>query len=138
MKRNLARAAVLASLVLGIVVPSLAQQSRTIKVNVPFNFIVENDRMPAGAYTIQRIAAGRLLVRRDDSKSAVSVLALPTQAKAAGDETRIVFRRYGNEYFLYRIWTPGLEVGWEIFQGKLETELSNRRVPMQMASLVAH
>ncbi|MGB9202657.1 MAG: hypothetical protein WCB94_01655 [Terriglobales bacterium] len=139
MKRNLAGVAVAMLLVLGAVVPAMAQYSGPIKVTVPFNFVVENDRMPAGDYTIQRVATGRLRIESNDMHTAASFLAIPKQGKVTAEKAHFIFHRYGGEYFLATIWTPGQEVGWEVLQGKLETELARKGTsPVQTAMVVGH
>ena len=139
MKRNLAGVVVAMLLVLGAVVPALAQYSGPIKVTVPFNFVVENDRMPAGDYTIQRVATGRLRIESSDRRTVASFLAIPKQGKVTAEKAHFIFHRYGGEYFLATIWTPGQEVGWEVLQGKLETELARKRTsPLQTAMVMGH
>ena len=139
MKRNLAGVVVAMLLVLGAVVPAMAQYSGPIKVTVPFNFVVENDRMPAGDYTIQRVATGRLRIESNDRHTAASFLAIPKQGKVTAEKAHFIFHRYGGEYFLATIWTPGQEVGWEVLQGKLETELARKGTsPLQTAMVMGH
>ena len=98
-----------------------------MKVTVPFNFVVENDHLQAGDYTIERAANGRLRIK---SKRWTYNGDFPGDAEAKGkvtpEKAHFIFRRYGSEYFLATIWTPGLEVGWEVLQGKLETELARK------------
>jgi hypothetical protein len=138
--KNLRSMMAIAALTIAAALPLCAQYSRPIKLNVPFNFVVENDRLPAGDYTIQKIGTGRLLLRRGGA-NATSILvfrALPTEAKTTAEQGRLIFHAYGREHFLSRIWTPGLEVGWEVLEGKLETELAKRGVAMEMASIATH
>jgi len=139
MKKNLAGVAIAMMLMLGAVVPAMAQYSGPMKVTVPFNFVVENDRMSAGDYTIQRVANGRLRIQSNDGRSAATFLAMPKQRKVAPEKAHFLFHRYGSEYFLATIWTPGQEVGWEVFQGKLEMELAKKRTsPAETAMVMGH
>jgi hypothetical protein len=141
MKKNLAGVVVAMLLVLGAVVPVMAQYSGPIKVTVPFNFVVENDRMPAGDYTIQRVATGRLRIESNDRRTAASFLAIPKQGKVTAEKAHFIFHRYGGEYFLATIWTPGQEVGWEVLQGKAETELARTKKgtsPVETAMVMGH
>jgi hypothetical protein len=126
MKQNRASVVIALMLMLGAVVPAMAQYSGPMKVTVPFSFMVENDRMSAGDYTIQRVANGRLRIQSNDGRTAVTFLAMPKQGKAAPEKAHFIFHRYGSEYFLATIWTPGQEVGWEVFQGKPEMELARK------------
>ena len=85
---------------------------------VPFNFMVENDRMPAGDYTIQRMATGRLRIESTDRHTAASFLAIPKQGKVTAEKAHFIFHRYGGEYFLATIWTPGQGSGMGGAPGK--------------------
>jgi len=139
MTKNLAGVAVAMMLVLGAVVPAWAQYSGPMKVTVPFNFVVENDRMQAGDYTIQRASNGRLRIQSSDGRAVATVVAFPKEGKATPDKAHFIFNHYGSEYFLATIWTPGLEVGWEILQGKLETELARKATPpVETATVMGH
>lgn len=145
MKKNLAGVAVAMMLVAGAVVPALAQYNGPMKVTVPFNFVVENDRMQAGEYTIQRVANGQLRIQsnsnnnNNDRRTAVTFLAIPKEGKTTPEKAHFIFHCYGGDYFLATIWTPGLETGWEVLQGKLETELARKGThPVETATLIGH
>jgi len=122
--------------VLSVTVPALAQYSGPMKVTVPFDFVVENDHMKAGDYTIQRVANGRLRIQSNDGRTAASFLAIPKQGKLAPEKAHFIFHHYGSEYFLATIWTPGQEVGWEVLQGKLETELARKGTSQAETAMV--
>jgi hypothetical protein len=110
-----------------------------MKVTVPFDFVVENDRMRAGDYTIQRAANGFLRIQSSDRRTAAAFLAIPKQGKLAPEKGNFIFHRYGSTYFLATIWTPGQEVGWEVLQGKLETELASKGTsPQETAMVMGH
>jgi hypothetical protein len=139
MNRNMKLVAVAMMVVIGLAVPVFAQHSGPVKVKVPFNFVIENERFKAGDYTIEKVANGRLRIQDASGNVSATVLAIPTQGKATVEQGRLVFHRYGSEYFLAKIWTPGLEVGWDLMQGKLETELARRKTPpVQVATLIGH
>lgn len=144
MKKNLAGMVVLTILaamvlVLGTAVPMSAQSSGPMKVAVPFNFVVENDRLQAGEYVIERVANGRLRIHSKDGKTSASFIAIPSQGQTTADQAHFIFHRYGGEYFLAKIWTPGQNVGWEVTQGKLEMELAKKKtVPVETATLIGH
>ena len=64
--KNLASVMTGMIVVLALAIPTFAQHSGPMKVTVPFNFMVENDRLKAGDYTIERVANGRLRIRNND------------------------------------------------------------------------
>ena len=139
MKKNLASAMTGMIVVLALAVPTFAQHSGPMKVTVPFNFVVENDRLKAGEYTIERIATGRLQIRNNDGSVSTIFLAMPAQGSVTPEKVHFIFNHYGSEYFLAKIWTPGQETGWELLQGKLEMELAKKKTaPVETATVVGH
>ena len=139
MKKNLAAAVVVAILAMGAVVSLSAQESGPIKVKVPFDFVVENTHLHAGDYTIQRAANGALRIQDNDGRITATVLALPTEGKVTMKEAHFIFNRYGNDYFLQTIWTPGQNTGWQLLQGKHELELARSKTsPVETAMVVGH
>ncbi len=141
MKKTLAgRLAVLvvaATVLVRAAAPGFAQYSGQMKVKVPFNFAVENERLPAGEYTVERVANGRMRIHSSDGDVATSFIAIRVEGKATFEEAHFIFHRYGSEYFLAKIWTPGQNVGWEIMQGRLEMELAKKKtITVQTATLI--
>lgn len=103
---------VAAALLLSIVVAGQcgAQQDGAIEVNVPFAFQAGGQMLPAGEYRIQRLSAemeGIQLIRRYDGKVSTTVTSLPAESRDKSAPPRLVFNRYGNEYFLAEIWADG-------------------------------
>jgi hypothetical protein len=139
MKKNLASVMTGMILVLALAIPTFAQYSGQMKVTVPFNFVVENDRLKAGDYTIERVANGRLRIRNNDGSVSTVFLAMPAQGTVTPEKAHFIFHRYGGEYFLAKIWTPGQETGWELLQGKLEMELTKKKTtPVESATVMGH
>jgi hypothetical protein len=136
MKKNL-RVAMMAAAIVAMAVPALAQYAGRMNVNVPFPFVVENQTMKPGDYMIEKIANGRLRIQSRDGETSASFLAMPKEGKKTADAAHFIFRRYGSEYFLATIWTPGQNVGWEVLEGSREQELAEKKtVPVETATLV--
>jgi hypothetical protein len=139
MKKNLASVITGMIVVLALAVPTFAQHSGPMQVTVPFNFVVENDRLKAGEYTIERVANGRLRIRNNDGSVSTIFLAMPAEGSVTPEKAHFIFNHYGSEYFLAKIWTPGQETGWELLQGKLEMELAKKKTtPVETATVVGH
>jgi hypothetical protein len=137
MKKTLAGLAVVIALAMGMAVPALAQYSGRINVSVPFSFTVENQRLQSGDYIVEKTAGGRLHIYTKDGRVSTTVLAIAAEGTTAPEKAHFVFRRYGDQYFLAKIWTPGLNRGWELLQGKMEVELAKRKtVPVETATLI--
>jgi hypothetical protein len=118
--------------------PLFAQHAELMKINVTFNFVAENQRMQAGAYTIQPILNGGLLIRSADGKIVTTVLSLPAPLETTATVTQVVFHRYGDHYFLAQLWMQGQNTGREVLKGRQESELARKGVPRILASLAAH
>jgi hypothetical protein len=121
-----------------LALPMFAQHAELMKIDVPFNFIVENQRMPEGRYTVQPIQNGALLIRSADGKHVCTVLSLPAQLATTATESQVVFNRYGDHYFLAQLWMQGQNSGREVLKGRAESELARKGIPRTLASLAAH
>ena len=83
-----------------------------MKVNVPFAFGVENHSLPAGEYLVFTVTPERSIrIVSTDGKHSAIVNTLPNYASLPSENSRLVFHRYGNEYFLAQVWTAGQNVG---------------------------
>ena len=98
-----------------------------ITANVPFEFSIGEKKLPAGKYSVGRIRQGSddTVLSVDDSgghwkaiRASSSVQTLNTTNKA-----RLVFRRYGNEYFLSQVWAAGALTGRQFPRSQHEREL---------------
>jgi hypothetical protein len=136
-KHGVAVLAALAVLV-ALTMPSFAQHAELMKIDVPFNFFVENQRMPEGSYTIQPIQNGTLLIRSADGKFTSTVLSLPAPLATTATASQVVFYRYGDNYFLAQLWMQGQNTGREVLKGRVESVLARKGMPRTLASLAAH
>ena len=100
-------------------------QTTKIKVDVPFNFVVNHTTMPAGSYTISNIGVGStLVVRGTDNQSIKLVNTSYDNASKPSDRTKLVFRCYGNRYFLSQIWMEGSDRGRRLSKTDAESEVA--------------
>jgi len=105
--------------------PAAAQGKKSLIVNAPFSFTVEQQRMPAGTYQIL-VEHGWLQIRSADSKNAAMVLTLPVSGKAPEGVGQVVFNRYGNRYFLSQVWLPELPNGRQTLESRDEKKLAKQ------------
>jgi hypothetical protein len=124
-------------------VPILCPQvNRTMLANVPFDFTVLDHQFSAGKYSItSKTPRYAILIRGEGEQgggTAAFVLALPAQASKVQKEAKLVFRRYGDQFFLRQIWYPGTDEGHELRVSKVEQEVArNMPKPEQTDLLVA-
>ncbi|MGH9842538.1 MAG: hypothetical protein ACREEM_27670 [Blastocatellia bacterium] len=98
--------------------------SPPLKANIPFDFSVGNKTLPAGVYTVTPLTTpGALRIRREDCRAAALVQTQSVQARHDQDQTKLVFRRYGDQYFLAQVWTAGESDVRELQKSRTEREL---------------
>ena len=120
---------------------SYAQEAH-VRAAVPFDFIVGNQSLPAGDYTVQSMqpTSSALVIRNNDDGKAIMALAGSSRQLKASDNTKLVFHRVGNRYFLSEIWEQGESAGRKLPVSPAETETAlNQKVETVIiaASLIA-
>jgi hypothetical protein len=96
--------------------------------NIPFNFTVGSQPLPAGQYSVKPLSQAAVLVQSEDSRSAAIVLTMAAQANKTQEVGKLVFNRYGDQYFLSQIWTPASNTGRVLPKSRLEREIA-KNVP---------
>jgi len=104
---------------------SLAER---LKANIPFEFTIQDHKLPAGEYVIGRAlpSSGDLILEitslagRESAFATSAVQSLSPKRKAT-----LVFHRYGDEYFLIEIW-PGGKTGRAIPKSHREQEIERQ------------
>jgi hypothetical protein len=83
---------------------SLHAQDVHVTATIPFDFHACNRVMPSGKYAIRSVASALLL--SEEGPSGARCLAVPHSAydPAGPQPAKLVFRRYGSDYFLGTIW----------------------------------
>lgn len=93
------------------VVSANAQTHDRLKADVPFDFMVGDQKLPAGAYTISPLMEqsndGVILKNADSSASAMHLT--NRIADRAEQQAKLVFRKQGDSYYLSEIWDGNSE-----------------------------
>jgi hypothetical protein len=106
---------------------ALGQSDRQTIIHIPFNFSVGEKAFPAGKYVIERNRKDSdtvWIIRHKDNVGKALLLTRPVRANDEVEETRLVFSRYDDLYFLQQIWTPGSQTGREIQTSNREKALA--------------
>lgn len=115
----------------------LSQNRGALKTQIPFEFTFGNSRMPAGEYGIERGVAGGVLLVSKDGKVRKLVMGIHMEYPINKLDTRLVFRRHGDEYFLAQVWTRAQQWACEIPVSKVEREVMARNGQSREAEQVA-
>jgi hypothetical protein len=116
--KNITKVFALASLlVLFTFSSALAQSDRQTIIYIPFNFSVGEKSFNAGKYIIERNRKDSdtvWVIKRKDNVGSALMLTQSVRANEPAEATRLVFNRYGDQYFLSEFWTPGSNTGREV------------------------
>jgi hypothetical protein len=106
------------------------QSDRQTVVNIPFDFIVGDKAMSAGHYIIERNKRDSdtvwTITTKDTGASRKVFLTIPTRSSEPADETRLVFHRYENQYFLAGFSVAGSNTGRELPRSDREKNLGEK------------
>lgn len=129
MKKQITRALAIIGLLLGLAANTsqtfAARAAGRLVFEVPFEFVAGGKTLPAGRYTVSRLAgdsARTLLIRRDDNRASVTVLT-NAAGGAGGEVPRVSFKRYGERYFLSLVSAPGGEAARSLPASGVEKQL---------------
>ena len=118
-----------------------AASTDTIRATVPFDFMIGKQAIAAGEYTIRKAGAlDALVLRAADARLSQAFLTNSTRVTRPQPETKLVFNRYGNRYFLREIWVVGELSGHQLPRSAAEREASmasNNGAPDEVLVLVA-
>src|SRR5271166_3294256 len=102
------------------------ESQRLMKVNIPFAFAAGDHSLPAGEYLVLTVTPERSIrIVSTDGKHSAIVNTLPNYAKSPSENSRLIFHRYGNEYFLAQVWTGGQNVARNPFVSARAMEIAH-------------
>jgi hypothetical protein len=101
-----------------------------VVVDVPFAFNVAGQQLPAGHYIVKS-KDGFIRIFSTNKQG----LFVPTHAavRAASEQSKLVFHRYGDAYFLFGVWVKGTTTGKELYPSRAERELAARQAEIELA-----
>jgi hypothetical protein len=146
MKKQAYQIIALLVLTVSLAVAAQAQTAgRTqLRATIPFEFNVGEKTMPAGEYTIVQINPSSdqtvLQLRSNEGRNNAMIQMHGVIGKA-GEKARLVFNRYGSQYYFSQAWTSADANGWQAPKSKTETlvrqELANRKPASETIALSA-
>lgn len=127
------------SLVLMLTAVSVCAQSVRSKVtNIPFSFVVGQKTLPAGEYTLEPNRKDShivWLIQRRDGRTSALFTTMPVRASETEEDAKLIFHKYGDQYFLSQIWSRGENSGRELLMPRLERELAKNAIERQTVVL---
>jgi len=120
---------------------AFAQLNSNAKIvaQVPFQFMVANKVVPSGQCDV-RVATmdGRTLVISNTGSSVrLFATSYQTEGKQGAPHYALVFKQYGDRYFLSGIKIEGSKISYRLPESKVEAELRAQNVPATEETLLA-
>ena len=113
---------------------SQAQIIGDLETDVPFQFHVGNTKLPAGKYTIRVVDGSDLMLMEitsaDGSTSALFQV-LDAEANSAPGKSELIFNKYGNRYFLERLFDESNPSGIAVVKSGYEKRIAQTAAESQ-------
>lgn len=105
---------------------SAADVGTPIRVNIPFAFTMGKTELPAGPYMVDR-ATGNVVRLRNTSnwKSGMSLVS-NDESKRDVPRPQLIFNRYGDKYFLAKMWDGISDTSYRFPSSKKEREVARQ------------
>jgi len=111
-----------------------AQIVGDLDVDIPFQFHAGNTKLPAGKYRIHVLENSDLTVMEitsaDDSTSALFQVE-ESDTNSAPAKSELIFNKYGNRYFLAKLYDEGNASGSKVVESRYEKQISKAAVEAQ-------
>jgi len=125
MKKQILNAVITLSVIAALSIAGFAGLDGKLEANIPFDFMVGGKKLPAGKYTVGESGAGATLMVRNWEKRQAAVSITQGLQVRDGSKPQLVFRRYGNQYFLAKV--ISYSSGLELLKTKAEREAANSK-----------
>ncbi len=113
--------------------------STRVVAQVPFEFMVANKIVPAGECVVQAITmeGKTLMIRNAEAKVGLLSPSSQSEGEQGASHYALLFKHYGNRYFLSGIKLQGSNITYRLPESKVETELRAQSVAATEETLLA-
>lgn len=101
-------------------------ESQSIRVRIPFNFNIGQQRFLAGEYSLKLLFQNTTILRDQRGEVLTGIGTISVESREIPASTKLIFNRYNDRYFLSQIWEAGNEIGRELTKPPLELEMSKQ------------
>jgi uncharacterized membrane protein YciS (DUF1049 family) len=127
MKRMIAIALFLASL---ITAGRASAQDHLVQATIPFDFTVSGKLLPSGTYLISSSTYTPNVVEFRNPQKNVGALSGVYASGEESKDSKLVFNKYGDRYFLSKILCSNAEMKMEIPTSKLEKKVRSQEAQL--------
>lgn len=125
MNKRLIKLVLLCALACLFTAPTLAVPvfNFRIQAKIPFDFQIGSKKFPKGEYTIESVnTTGLMRISNAKGKKAITFTAIRDKQNTKM-KSRISFRRYGEQYFLRKVW-DGQDAIFELERSSAEKKIA--------------
>jgi hypothetical protein len=123
MKSRIIQFATVLTVVLLSTITASAQRT-FLRANVPFAFVAGGVHLPAGEYRVYHPGNPYIVVTENREGTAqVMTYVHPSAMKPGETSTKLLFNKYGDEYFLTQVWTERDQEVHQCFKCQMEQQL---------------
>jgi len=104
-----------------------AQIIGDLEVSIPFQFHAGSTKLPPGKYVIHMIDNSNLTVMEissEDGSTSALFDVESAEANSAPAKNELIFNKYGNRYFLAKLFDEGNPSGSQVIESRYERKLS--------------
>lgn len=109
---------------------SAMAQNRGVQANVPFDFSIGNAHLPAGTYTIWSTGSANI-VEVQNGANKVHIYASVYGDGNQGKTSKLVFAKYGDQYFLHEILCSANDMNMAVPTSKAEKRAQSQQASLQ-------
>ena len=120
-----------ALLAMAIITAGVSAQAQTLQyrltVNIPFDFTVSGQKLPAGKYLVSRahesIGDTVVQIQNADGQPVANRFSVPIVTFKTKKRGELIFHRYNDQYFLSEVWPAGGGTGRAFLKTRAERDL---------------
>ncbi len=128
MKKQVLTVVATLALLVPMAIIGFAGLNSRVRVTVPFDFNVGSKQMKAGKYSVDQFKTTMgAMIRNLDDNDVVNFNSINITDRANQANARLVFSRYGDQYFLRNVYDGTSGQGIELPKSKAEREASKKR-----------
>ena len=131
---------VLLTLTVLLMATTTKAQETKVLASVPFDFVVGDRAYPAGEYHFKSMADNDTVIWIDNNQEPATGLVLSHACAAVSPsaKTKLVFRRMGDNYFLYQVWVRGHLSGREFPRSDTEVRMAQNHEKSELVIVAAN
>ena len=102
--------------------------------NIPFEFSVGSKTLPAGEYTVRQVNPASdhaVLQLRSRDGSVSAMVQMGSVIGKAQDSAKLIFNRYGDQYFFAQAWVDGDNTGLQAPKSRAERNIGRELAGMK-------